>query len=101
MVARGSVPRMSIEPQAPPRPPFGARILGWVGVLTHLVIGAFPFAVSGLMLANGPLYAVWAVWGVGVPVAFALRRRRPELTPFVPIVSLAIWFAVVSKYDTL
>ena len=67
-----------------------------VGIVLHLVIGAVPFAVSGLVAPLWGVVVLWAFWLLMLGLAvWPVRRQRPLLVPLVPAVSLAVWFAVM------
>jgi hypothetical protein len=75
------------------------KVAAVAGVLLHLVIGAVPFAVSGLV---APLWGVVVLFVWWLALAATIVRlllgadRRPRLAPLVPVVALAGWFAFVS-----
>ena len=68
-----------------------------VGTVAHVVIGAVPFAVSGLVAPLWGVVVLGVWWAVCLGAIVGLvRRHRPRLVPLVPVVALAGWFAFVS-----
>ncbi len=71
-------------------------LLRVVGFVALLVVAFFPFAATGLV---APLWAVavaWAVWvGTGL-LTWRTSRRRPRLTPLVPLAAAAGWYVAVT-----
>ena len=77
----------------------GEKVAAIVGVVLHLAVGVFPYAASGLVV---PLWGIAVLYGCWLGLAAVLVRllrgegRRPMLAPVVPLVALAVWFAVVN-----
>jgi hypothetical protein len=76
-------------------PTTAARVVGWAGLVGHLLVGAFPYAVSGLVAPMLGVALLWAVWVGLLVVAILLLRRRPALTFLVPLSALALWGAII------
>lgn len=79
-------------------PPMGVQwrvVLPWVGIGAMVVV--LPF-----YLASGLLAPFWAVallmtcWMLFVYLGLRLRRSRPWLVLFLPVVAFAWWFLVLS-----
>ncbi len=71
-------------------------LLKWGGRILHLAIGVFPLASSGLMAPPWALATVALGWVVGAVAAWRIGNARPRLTPLVPIVTVAAWFAFMT-----
>jgi hypothetical protein len=69
--------------------------MGWAGLVGHLLVGAFPYAVSGLVAPPLGVIVLWVVWLVLLVVAIRLLQRRPPLVFLVPLSALALWGAVI------
>lgn len=70
-----------------------------IAVAMQLAV-AVPFTVGMGLLA--PLWAIivaWALWLVAAGGLVVTARRRPLLTPLVPVVNAALLFALVSFGD--
>jgi hypothetical protein len=72
-----------------------ARAAGWLGVIGHAAL-FFWYAASGLVAPGWAVAALLVLWAALFVVAILLRRRRPALTPLVPLAAVALWFLVVS-----
>lgn len=75
-----------------------ARVVGWLGLVAHLALGAW-YAASGLVAPAWAVAGLVLVWLVLLAVAIRLLRRRPALVPLVPLSAVLIWLAVVSAGD--
>jgi hypothetical protein len=72
------------------------RLLVVVAVLLQAVV-LVPFTIASGLLA--PLWAVigfYLLWAVGALVLFRLARRRPKVTPLVPIVNALVLAGLIS-----
>jgi hypothetical protein len=77
------------------RPVFPRIGIG-IAVAMQLVV-AVPFTVGMGLLA--PLWAIvvgWALWLVAAGLLVATARRRPLVTPLVPVTNAALLFAFVT-----
>lgn len=78
---------------------WGRPAARWGGLGLHILLGAFPFAFTGL-LAPPWAAAVVAVWWTFLAgIALRLQRRSPWLVPLVPAAALAGWVAFLSFGD--
>lgn len=76
-----------------------SRWPAWVGFFAHLVLGVFPYAVTGLL---APLYGVALVYvGWFVLLGLALRwwNKQPMLVLLVPVLAVVWWFALLAFGD--
>lgn len=76
--------------------PISSPIVIGIAVATQLVV-AVPFTVGMGLLA--PLWAIivgWALWLVAAGVLVVTARRRPLVTPLVPVTNAAVLFAFVT-----
>jgi hypothetical protein len=72
---------------------------GWIGLVLHVAVGAFPYAASGLLAPAGGVALLAAVW-LGLAV-LAVRLRRSRWALAVPPAALALWPAVMLIGDQL
>jgi hypothetical protein len=75
--------------------------LRWGGLGLHLAVGVFPVAASGLMAPPAGYVGIWVGWAALLVVAWRLGRTRPRLVPLVPVVTVALWFAVMALGESL
>ena len=80
------------------RPGLVARVLGWLGIVGHVVV-LYLYLVSGLVVPAWALGVLLAIWVGLLLLAIFLLRTRPAWTLLVPVGAVAIWFAVVSAGD--
>jgi hypothetical protein len=78
-------------PNGSPVPSGRSRVLGVIGLLAYLVVGGFPYLASGLMVPGPWLYILWAVWVVGLILAWRVFRVRPAMTLAFAPAALAVW----------
>ncbi|HYN96196.1 MAG TPA: hypothetical protein VES42_20320 [Pilimelia sp.] len=81
-------------------PSRGVLIVGWLGLLAHAAL-FFWFAASGLVAPGWAVALLLAMWAGLLLFGAWLRRRRPLLTPLVPIAALLLWLAVITAGETL
>lgn len=86
---------------AGPAVPGWTRAVAWLGIVLHLLVGAFPYSITGLLVPVEGVVALWVVWALLLWLAFRLVRRRPVLVPAVPAVALVVWWTVVTLGDLL
>ena len=60
------------------------KVLGIVGLLGYVAVGFFPYLASGLMVPGPWLFILWAIWVVGLVLAWRTFRRRPALVLIFP-----------------
>ena len=80
--------------------PTSDRLILVLAVVAHLGAGIF-YAAAGLL---APLWAVlllWALWVVLLWVLVRTWRRRPLLCLVVPVVAVAVFFAVITLGEQL
>ncbi len=73
----------------------GDWLLRVVGYAALLAVGIFPFAATGLL---APLWAVavaWVMWFGTAVLTWRTSRRRPRLTPLVPLTAAAAWYVFI------
>lgn len=78
----------------------GAAVAVLVASLLQLVVGFFTLS-SGLV---APLWAVvllGVLWVAGVVALVRVARRRPLVTPAVPVVNGAVWWLVLTLGERL
>lgn len=81
---------------SPASPTIGKAFAG-VGVALHLLAGAFPFAVSGLIAPLWGVVVLYAIWLALLGVAVQLvRTGRLRLVLLVPFAAVVAWFTVMS-----
>jgi hypothetical protein len=71
----------------------------WVGLLVQVAVGVFPLASSGLFAPPWALALIAVGWACGVVLAWRLGRTRPILAMAVPVVTVAVWFALLTVGD--
>ena len=77
------------------------KVLGVVGLVAYLIVGAFPYLTSGLMVPGPWLFIVWAVWLIGAVLAWRTFQRSPVwVLAFAPA-AVAFWFVYVSLGEQL
>lgn len=70
-----------------------------LAVLLQLIM-LVPFTVaSGLVAPIWAVVALYVVWLGAAAVLFVLARRRPLLTPLVPIVNAAVLWGTIALGD--
>jgi hypothetical protein len=77
------------------------KIWGIVGLLAYLVVGAFPYLTSGLMVPGPWLYILWGIWLVGAGLAWRTFQRRPAMVLVFAPVAVAVWFVFVTAGEQL
>jgi hypothetical protein len=75
--------------------------MGWAGLVAHLLVGAFPYAFSGLVAPPLGVIVMWVVWIVLLVVAIRLLQRRPALVFLVPLSALALWGTILWLGESL
>ena len=74
---------------------------GVVGLVAYLVVGAFPYLTSGLMVPGPWLYILWAVWILGLVLAGRTFQRRPAMVLLFAPAAVAFWFLYVAAGERL
>jgi hypothetical protein len=91
---------MRAHPTAPPsraggRPVLPLLVVG-LAVVLQLVV-AVPFTVGlGLLAPPWAIVTGWAIWLLAAGVLVVTARRRPLLTPLVPLANAAVLYALVT-----
>jgi hypothetical protein len=93
---KGSLPPVNSQKIEGPH-----KIWGIVGLLAYLVVGAFPYLTSGLMVPGPWLYILWAIWLVGAALAWRTFQRRPAMVLVFAPAAVAFWFLFVSAGEQL
>jgi len=71
------------------------RVLGIIGLLAYVVVGVFPYLASGLMVPGPWLYILWAIWVMGLAMAWKVFRNRPAMSLLFAPLAVAFWFLFV------
>ena len=72
-----------------------SRGFGWLGFGAHLLMGVW-YAASGLVAPGWAVVALLTIWVFLTVTVWRLLRTRPLWTLGVPVLDIAIWFAVIS-----
>ncbi|MEV0456594.1 hypothetical protein [Catellatospora methionotrophica] len=76
----------------PPSVP--AKIVGVLGIVAHVVLAPY-YLASGLLAPLWAVIVLMVIWTALLVYAIRLWRTRPFLVPLVPVVAVAVWFAVM------
>jgi hypothetical protein len=77
------------------------KVLGVVGLVAYLIVGAFPYLASGLVVPGPWLFILWAIWLVGAVMAWRTFQRRPVwVLAFAPA-AVAFWFLYLTLGEQL
>jgi hypothetical protein len=79
----------------------GRKVLGVVGLVAYLVVGAVPYLTSGLVVPGPWIYILWALWLVGLVLAWRTFRTRPAMVLLFAPAALAFWFLYVTAGEQL
>ena len=85
----------------PPAAATWMRVLGWLGLVGHLVLGVFPYLVSTLLAPPVVYVILYPVWFLLLWVAVKNLRRRPLVSFVVPFITAGWWFAGISFGDVV
>ena len=77
------------------------KFLGILGLLAYLVTGFFPYLASGLMVPGPWLFILWAVWVVGLVLAWQTFQRRPAMVLLFAPAAVAFWFLYLTAGEQL
>ena len=77
------------------------KVLGIVGLLGYVAVGFFPYLASGLMVPGPWLFILWAVWIVGLVLAWQTFLRRPAMVLLFPPAAVAFWFLYLTAGEQL
>lgn len=69
-------------------------VLGWLGVILHVVVGLL-YPAAGLLAPTYALIFLSGIWALLLLLAFRLLRDSPILTPLVPLAAIGVWYGVV------
>jgi hypothetical protein len=72
------------------------KIWGVIGLLAYLVVGVVPYLSSGLMVPGPWLYILWALWVVGLILAWRTFQRRPVMVLLFAPAAVAFWLIFVT-----
>ena len=75
--------------------------MGIIGLLAYLVVGVFPYVVSGLVVPGPWVYILWAIWLVGAVFALQTFQRRPVWVLIFAPAAVAFWFLYVTVGEQL
>jgi hypothetical protein len=80
----------------------GARRAGeWVGIALQILVGVFPYGASGLVAPLPGLLFLILVWALMLLVAWRWRPANPWAVLLVPVVSVGLWFAIISLGEAI
>ena len=80
----------------------GARRAGeWVAIGLQILVGVFPYGASGLVAPLPGLLFLILVWAVMLLAAWRWRPANPWAVLLVPLVSVGLWFAVISLGEAI
>ena len=71
-----------------------------IGIVGHLAAGVW-YAASGLVAPGWAVVGLLIVWAALSVVLWRLVRRRSGWAIAIPVLDLAIWFAVISIGEAL
>lgn len=77
------------------------RWVGWVTIPLYVLIGVFPYFVSGLVIPPGALTGLMICWGIGLMWTLKLVRTKPVWSLLSIPVALVFWFAYLSVGEAL
>ena len=89
----------SAVPGWPLTPTAGGRRGRWilvVALVCYVLVGFFPYLVSGLVVPPSAVAVLMAFWATGLLAIALAGRRRPWLAPAVVVLALVFWFAFVT-----
>lgn len=72
------------------------KVLGVVGLIAYIVVGWAPYLVSGLVVPGPWLFILWAVWLVGLVLAWRTFRTRPVMVLLFAPAAVGFWFIYVT-----
>lgn len=72
-----------------------------LGVLGYLVIGVFPYLVSGLLVPPAGLFVLLMCWVLGLVTMVLLARERPIVAPAAVVGAIVFWFLYVTVGSAL
>jgi len=96
-VNRSEVP----EPKAAGPKTAGSKVLGVIGLLVYLVVGFFPYSVSGLTVPGPWLFILWGIWVVGLVLAWRTYRTHPAMVLLYAPAALVFWFIYITAGENL
>lgn len=76
------------------------QLLRVVGLALLVVVAVFPFAATGLLAPLWAVAAAWVIWAVTAVVTWRVGRRRPQLTPLIPLVAASAWYLALTAAAT-
>jgi len=79
--------------------PWWARVIGWLGLILHLALLIW-YVASGLLAPGWAVAILLVIWAALLVVAIQLLRRRPLLTPLVPMVGFIVWVSAITAGET-
>jgi hypothetical protein len=77
------------------------KFLGILGLVLYLAVGVFPYLASGLMVPAPWLFVLWAIWLVGLFLAWRTFQRRPPMVLLFPPAAVAFWFLYLTAGEQL
>ena len=70
----------------------------WVGLAGHLAVLPW-YAVSGLLAPPWAVVVLLTIWAALFVVGLRMRTARPLWMLAIPVLDVAIWFAIISAGD--
>jgi hypothetical protein len=89
---------MTVHPTPAPGTQSNGRVVAVVFVAVAMQIAvAVPFTTAvGLLAPAWGVATAWSLWLASAAALFVTTRRRPLLTPAVPILNAALLFALIA-----
>ncbi len=80
--------------------PGGARVAAYMAIAIHLLL-ALPVLTLGIVAPGWAVILFYVGWGVLLAVAFQLLRTRPALVLAIPVVFVAVIYAILFLGENL
>lgn len=77
------------------------RFIVIVSLVGYLLVGFFPYLVSGLIVPTGAVAVLMVCWFVGLLLTARLAAARPLLAPVGVVAAILFWFAFVTLGSSL
>lgn len=77
------------------------RFIVIVSLLAYMVVGFFPYLVSGLIVPNEAVAVLMICWFVGLLLTARLAAAQPLLAPVGVVGAILFWFAFVTLGSSL
>jgi len=80
--------------------PLWAKVLGWIGIAAHLVVG-YLYLASGLVAPTYGIIILWVIWAALLALAIVMLRRSPAWTLLIPLVALGVLYGGIALGESL